>query len=260
MRANLLSLQHTVNLMDRTQDRLSTGKKVNSALDNPVSFFAAQGLNERASDLSALKDTMGQGIQTVKAADAGIKGITALIESARGIAQAARSTSDATTRQTYSNQFDDLLSQIDELAGDAGYRGTNLLGSGSLTVNFNEDSSSSLTITGVDATTTGLSIAAAAGNWANDADIDTAITELDAGLTSLRSTSSTLSANLAVIDTRQDFTSDMTAVLESGADSLTLADMNEEGANMLMLQTRQALSTSALSMASQAAQSVLRLF
>jgi flagellin-like hook-associated protein FlgL len=249
-----------MSLMNRTQERLASGHKVNSALDNPTSFFAAQGLNQRSSDLSALKDSMGQAIQTVKAADAGIKGITALIESARGIAQAARSTSDATTRAAYATQFDAMLTQIDQLAGDAGYRGTNLINGDSLTVAFNEDATSSLTITGATATSAGLGINAAANAWAADADIDAAITALDAGLTSIRTTSSTLSANLAVIDSRVDFTADLEGVLDAGADNLTLADMNEEGANMLMLQTRQALSTSALSMASQAAQSVLRLF
>jgi flagellin len=60
MRSNLLSLQNTVTLLNRTQSRLSTGKKVNSALDNPVSFFAAQALNSRASTIDGLKDAMGQ--------------------------------------------------------------------------------------------------------------------------------------------------------------------------------------------------------
>ncbi|HAR96388.1 MAG TPA: flagellin, partial [Deltaproteobacteria bacterium] len=78
MRSNLLSLQKTVDLLNRTQNRLSTGKKVNSAIDNPVSFFAAQALTSRASKIDSLKDAMGQAIQTIAAADKGITAITAM--------------------------------------------------------------------------------------------------------------------------------------------------------------------------------------
>ena len=86
------------------------------------------------------------------------------------------------------------------------------------------------------------------------------IAELDSAITKLRTEESKLSNNLSIITSRQSFTDEMINVLESGANNLVNADMNEEGANMLMLQTRQALGTSSLSIASQAAQSVLRLF
>lgn len=259
MRNNLVSLQGTVDLLNRTQERLSSGKKVNSALDNPTSFFAAQALNSRAADLSGLKDGMGQAIQTVKAADAGIKGITTMIESAKGLAQSALGTADTASRSTYAAQFDELVTQIADLAGDSGYQGTNLLGTNDLTVNFNEDSSSSLVITST-GTNAGLTLTAAAGNWATDANITAAVAELSTATTDLRGTSSSLSSNLAIINARQDFTTQMVNTLTQGADKLTLADMNEEGANMLMLQTRQALGTTALSLSAQAAQSVLKLF
>jgi len=91
MRANLLALQDTVNLLNRTQSRLSTGKKVNTAIDNPVSFFASQALTSRASVIDSLKDAMGQAVQTITAADKGIKAITSMIEQAKGIAQSAQS-------------------------------------------------------------------------------------------------------------------------------------------------------------------------
>jgi flagellin-like hook-associated protein FlgL len=261
MRSNLLNLQSAAKLLDRTQTRLSTGKKVNTALDDPVNFFAAQGLNNRASDLAALKDGMGEAIQTVKAADAGISGITSLIEAAIGLTQSARS-ADATGRAALAVQFDALRTQIDQMAGDSGYKGTNLLGSATATlvVNFNEDASSSLTISGFDGSTTGLSIGAAAGTWTADTNIDAAVDDLNDAVASLRSNASSMAANLNIVTARQEFTSNMIATLQKGADNLTLADMNEEGANMLMLQTRQSLSTTALSLASQAAQSVLRLF
>jgi flagellin-like hook-associated protein FlgL len=98
MRSNLLSLQNTVNLLDRTQSRLSSGKKVNTAIDNPVSFFAAQSLTSRASIIDGLKDAMGQAVQTITAADKGITAITSMIEQAKGIAQSALSAAPGTDR------------------------------------------------------------------------------------------------------------------------------------------------------------------
>ena len=91
MRSNLLSLQGTVNLLGRTQNRLSTGKKVNTAMDNPVSYFAAQSLNARAGVIDGLKDAMGQAVQTIVAADKGIEAITSMLEQVKGIAQSALS-------------------------------------------------------------------------------------------------------------------------------------------------------------------------
>ena len=261
MRANLYSLQKTNNLMELTQNRLSTGKKVNSALDDPISYFAAEAHTQRASDLSGLKDEMGEGIQTITAANNGIEAITDLVASAKALAQAALSSASSTERDAYSVQFDALLGQIDTLALDAGYKGTNLLEDDDLTVNFNEDATSYLTVSGFDASSvTGLSIAVAANAWVGDGDITAAIAELDDGRSTLRTESKNLSSDLSTITIREDFTDKMVNTLSDGAANLTLADMNEEGANMLMLQTRQALGTTSLSLASQAAQSVLRLF
>lgn len=259
MRSNLISLQSTVTLLNRTQERLSSGKKVNSALDNPINFFAAQSHLQRASDLAARKDGMSEGIQVVKAADAGIKAITTLIESAKGLATAAR-TAGTTEAATLATQFNTMLDQISTLAEDSGYKGVNLLDDADLTIEFNEDASNTLVIAGFSASATGLSISDAVGAWATSVNINTAVTALDTALDTLRANTSTLSSNLAIVNARQEFTTNMVNTLTGGADSLTLADMNEEGANMLMLQTRQALSTTALSMSAQAAQSVLRLF
>ena len=90
LRSNLLSLQNTQSAIDTTQFRLATGRKVNSALDNPQSFFAAQALNNRASDLTRLLDGIGQSIQVIKAADNGVTALTKLVEQADSIAQSAR--------------------------------------------------------------------------------------------------------------------------------------------------------------------------
>ncbi|HCV44087.1 MAG TPA: flagellin [Bacteroidetes bacterium] len=269
MRTNLINLQGTVSLLDRTQGRLASGKKVNSPLDNPTNYFAAQAHLNRASDLDSRKDGMNEAIQTVKAATNGIEGVKTLIESARGIAQSALSAS-ATDRTTLAAQYDAILTQITNLAADSGYKGINLLASsGQLDVKFNEDGSNSLTIGGFDASAAGLTISTSATvgggqGWADvgagTANITASITDLSEALTTLRTQSQTLASNLNIVNIRADFTSSMINTLVGGADKLTAADMNEEGANMLMLQTRQSLSTTALSLSAQAAQSVLRLF
>jgi len=266
MRNNLLSLQGTSQMIDKTQTRLSTGKKVNTPLDNPTNYFAAQSHMQRAGDLSARKDGMAEAVQMVKAADAGIKAITSLIESAKGVAQAALASGSTTDRTAYGNTFDTLMTQITQLASDSGYRGTNFLTGGTQTVEFSQATgTSTLGITGFNATSAGLTIENAGTNWdgissTHTEKIQSSATQLENALNTLRSESSKLSSNLSVVTTRQDFTSSMINELQTGADNLTLADMNEEGANMLMLQTRQNLGITSLSMASQAAQAVMRLF
>src|SRR5262245_17958293 len=112
MRQNLANLQAVALLQARTSQRLATGLRVNSAVDDPAAFFAAASHRSRANDLAARKDAMGEAIQTVKAADGGIKAITSLIEQAKGLAASARSagTTDAAALAT---QFNDLLTQID---------------------------------------------------------------------------------------------------------------------------------------------------
>lgn len=158
MRTNLLSLKNTSVKVDRTQERLATGKRVNSALDNPTNFFAAQAHINRASDLSAKKDSMIEAIQNGKAADAGIKAITSLIETAKGIAGSAHMASVKDRTTSLSDQFNTIMNQVNTLAGDSGFRGTNLLNNEDLTVNFNEDSSSNMTISGFDATSAALGV------------------------------------------------------------------------------------------------------
>ncbi len=90
LRTNLLSLQNTQSAIDITQNRLATGKKVNSALDGPQAFFASQALTNRASDLTRLLDSIGQSIQVIKAADNGVTALTKLVEQADSLASSAR--------------------------------------------------------------------------------------------------------------------------------------------------------------------------
>jgi len=260
VRSNLLQLQQTANLITQTQTRLATGKRVNSALDNPINFFTAQSLSVRANDLNSLLDTMSTGINTIQAANNGITAITKLVQTAQSLVSQAQQTSDTDVRATLSSQFDSLRTQIDQLAADAGINGVNLLNGDDLTITLNETGSSTVVISGVTDTSNGMSITSAANNWAASGDITTASAELTAALVTLRSQSQALSSNLQTVQVRQDFTKAMINTLNTGADNLTLADSNEEGANLLALQTRQQLSTTALSLAAQADQNVLRLF
>ena len=270
MRQNLFSLQKTAKSMDLTQTRLSSGKKVNSALDDPIAFFAAQGHTQRAGDLSIRKDEMSEAIQTIKAADNGITAVLDLIASAKSLAQSALANQNSTERGLLADQYNSLISQIATVAKDSNYKGTNLLdGTGQeLAITFDESGDSTLTVSGVDgnggtalqdgalSTAWGAADTAGTGADAINASIDT----LDTARDNLRISSTELSNKLSTITIRQDFTDNMINTLEDGAANLTNADLNEEGANLLMLQTRQQLGTTSLSMASQAAQSVLRLF
>jgi flagellin len=366
VRNALSAIQSNSSQAEVQQKRLATGKKVNSAIDNPANFFTSQGLKSRSSDLSRLLDGIAQGAKTLEAADKGIKSITKLVEAAQGAARQAlqnastnlSSTGSAltggaakvavagdagnlvikagsttttvavaagdtiqkvvdalnvdgtglraevgtdnklkvtsqngeslevlagtaattsfagltagvvardasttnTTRENLAKQFDDLRTQIDQLSKDTGYNGINLLNGDSLKVAFNEKDTSSLTIKGVTFDSTGLGITSSDNTLQSNSDINTAIKELTAGVDKLRSQASTFGSNLSVVQNRQEFTKDFIDTLETGADQLILADQNEEAAKLLTLNTRQQLSQTALSLASQADQGVLRLF
>jgi len=372
VRQNLLSLQQTADLLNTTQNRLATGKKVNSAFDNPVSYFASQSLSNRASDLSSLLDQIGQATQTLGAANQGLTSITSLLEQALSIAKQAQSAGEptlatdvgtlsgaatagtagnlvvavtggtsytiaiaatdtaasiisnfnatlglgssgavtattdssghleleanpaysftvtasaataaagltvngstnfaanstaSTTRTTLTTNYNDLLAQIDQLAGDSSYNGVNLLNGNNLKVIFNETNTSSLTIAGVTFNSAGLGLtqlsAAGGGAFQSDASVQTTINAINTALQTVRTQSETFGTNVATIQVRQDFTKNLINTLQTGSDNLVLADQNQESANLLTLQTRQQLSISALSIANQAQQAVLKLF
>jgi flagellin-like hook-associated protein FlgL len=366
VRSNLVNLQQTADLIAQTQNRLATGKKVNSALDNPINFFTASALNNRASDLGNLLDSVSNATQTLQAADNGITSLTKLVQSAQALAQQAQqsaattakysgtvsgltgSTSftvtatktitvnDGTTTATFTatgtdtvqslvdavnntaslkvkaeissdgkvlleatgtntivlagsasaaekaqfglvdgttaagalnaarsslaTQYDAIRKQIDQLAGDAGFNGVNLLNGDGLKVVFNEKGTSSLSISGVTFNSAGLGVSASTNSLQTDKDINDGLTNLNAALATLRSQASAFGSSLSVVQTRQDFTKAVINTLKTGADHLVLADTNEEGANLLALQTRQSLSTTSLALAAQASNNVLKLF
>ena len=366
VRNALSAIQSNTSQAEVQQKRLATGKKVNSAIDNPANFFTSQGLKSRSSDLSRLLDGIAQGAKTLEAADKGIKAITKLVEATQGAARqalqnastnlsstgsvltggaakvavagdagnlvikagtvtttvavaagdtiqkvvdalnvdgtglraevgsdnklkvsaqngeslevltgTAATTSFAgltvgvvardasttnSTRENLAKQFDDLRTQIDQLSKDTGYNGINLLNGDSLKVAFNEKDTSSLTIKGVTFDSAGLGITSSDNKLQANSDINLAIKELTSGIEKLRSQASTFGSNLSVVQNRQEFTKDFIDTLETGADQLILADQNEEAAKLLTLNTRNQLSQTALSLASQADQGVLRLF
>ena len=260
IRTNLLSLANTTDLIDTTQKRLSTGLRVASPIDDATAFFQAQSLSDRAVDLDGKKGDIDQAISSVSTALEAIEAVDSLLRQLKGLAIQAKS---ATGSQLTSivDQFNEVRSQITNLANDAEYQGLNLVNSttATLDVSFSNDTASTLTITAVDITTGGLTVASAA-NFSVSANIDSSIADIDADITTLRGNASTLGSNVALLQTRLDFTESYVNVLEEGSGKLTLADLNEEGANLVALQTRQQLGIQALAFAGQAEQAVLGLF
>jgi flagellin-like hook-associated protein FlgL len=305
IRTNLNSLQKTNDLLSQTQSRLATGKKVNTAIDNPNSFFKAANLNDRAAKLDARLDAMGQAVSAVKSADQAITSIKAITEQMKAVAEDVKGETDATVRTNLGSQFNELIKQINTIAKDAVYAGTNFMqgssvtettttakGNQTLTVQFNEKldkstltlqgfsvgnnatSPTSLTISGGELgltsttiqgattgalTSTGTSAGVDFANTGYQTSMNAVINNIEQFETQLESASKRLANNLAIVTTRQDFTQKQVNILEEGADKLTLADLNEEGANLLALNTSQQLGISSLSLASQANQAVLRL-
>jgi flagellin-like hook-associated protein FlgL len=260
IRSNLIALQKTSELISTTQSRLATGKKVNSAIDGPAAFFTSQSLTSRADSLTSRLDGIAKGINTVKSADNSLTSIKSIIKQMKGVASDAKGTTNAAERSNLADKFSDLRTQLDQLQSDATYDGVNLLDSGKLTVEFGEKiGSATLSLQGFDGSSTGLGIVDAANSWATDDDIDAAVSNLETAEGTVKSESSNLSSNLSVLTTRKDFTNNIVDILNTGASELTNADMNEEAANLLALQTQQSLGVNALSLAAQSAQSVLKL-
>ncbi|PWC51920.1 flagellin, partial [Azospirillum sp. TSA6c] len=156
MRTNLLQLQSTQAGIDKKQNILSTGNKINSALDGPTSFFSAKGLNQRAGDLSSLKDAMGQSISTIQAADKGLTSIDSLVDQAKGLTTAAyaalgNDAASVATRKSLASQFNTLKDQIDKLAADSGYQGKNLINGNGMSMDSTSASRAAVnSMTGVD--------------------------------------------------------------------------------------------------------------
>jgi flagellin len=384
VRANLLALQQTTELITTTQTRLATGRRVNSALDNATNFFMANSFQTSVTNLNTLLDQMNLAQRTLDQANNGITQITNLLKTAKGtLSQALAATAqtavltgtaanltatttflslgfantdvitinDGTTntttftaastqtiqalltfinaggnttnnrdraelsgdgrillegatgtasitittnsanttalqnlgfnaiatvgainntaastgatsaaRTSLAAQFDVLRTQIDQMAADSSFNGVSLLNNQSLTVIMNQSATTKLVIAGNNDTSLGLGILASTNFFQTNYDANTALANIDKALATLQSQASTYTANVAVIQDRTDFTKQTINTLQTGVNDLTLADANQEGASLLALQTRQSLSSTALSLATQADQNVLRLF
>jgi flagellin len=173
-------------------------------------------------------------------------------------------------RKNLITQFNELRRQLDKISGDSGFNGVNLLRADKLKVVFNETGTSVLdiqakdtagTVRGITTDPNSLNIGAADGTeFSDDTKLDARLGNLSDALTVVQTQATAFGSNLATVQIRQEFTKAMINTLQTGADNLTLADTNEEGANLLALNTRQQLSQTALSLAAQASQAVLRLF
>lgn len=257
-RVTLLQLQRTNALIDRTAQRLSTGLAVGSAVDDPDAFFRAKALTDRAAALLELKDDINIAASTLQSTLDTIDSIDTLLDEMRALALSAKGESDSDAAQI-AVQFDVLRTQLDALVNDATFSGKNLLKAtpDSLTVVFNEDNTSSLTVTGINSTVSALGIDPAvtqAGNdyddFKDDADVDSAVADIDAAITELSITATILGANSDLITARLDFTESLISTLEEGASSLVSADINEETAILLALQTRHDLAITAIGLSS----------
>jgi len=177
---------------------------------------------------------------------------------------AGASTGTSTTRTSLQTNYNTLLTQINQLASDSGYNGVNLIGGNNLQINFNETATSSLTIDGVNYNASGLGLSSISGSttgsFFDNSQLSSLVTNINTAISDVQGQTETFGTNSSTISTRQTFTTNMINTLQTGASNLVAADQNQESANLLTEQTQQQLEISALSIANQANQSVLKLF
>lgn len=253
---NGLSIQ---GLVDAINNDTAIGDLVEASYNAETGEFAIEAIDATVKTIGVqVNDTVTGGAAT---ADFDF-GIDTALTSAGSAGDAEGETfylaSAAETLERLQGDYNTVLSQIDELVEDSGYRGVNLLAGDTLVTYFNEDRSNSLSTVGTDLTSAGLGITAA--DFSTLAKINAAGEEVLAAKNGLRDFGSTIANSLSIIQTRENFTKSLVETLNEGSDKLTVADQNEEGAKLLALQTRQQLGVTALSLAAQAQQSVLRLF
>jgi flagellin len=293
LRNAVTSLTDIGSAINQANNRLATGKKVNSAIDNAGAYFKAQGLQKESRDLGGVLDGLERGGKIISKTVSALDGVRKLFESAQALSRQARQLSDTdTARNTLQTQVGELLSQASKLAFDAGYDGSKLLQTDAValpntTINTNTSATGGTTVVltaqdtrlgnaaGIGNFTTatnGLNVATTAGSpeavtattaWnggTGNALIDATITQFNTSLTTIQARASAVATQAAVLDIRKSFTAASQRSNNELADYLTLADINEEGANLTSLQTKQTLAVTSLSLAGRADQAILRLF
>ena len=254
-RSGLSALRAVADQMEVSQKRIATGKAINGPIDNASKFFTAAKMDARAASIDSLFDGVNNASLALKAAGEGIKGIQGLLKEARALTGQALATSDEDTRASLATQFTALTGEIARFVTDSKVNGTNLLAGGSLAVVLNEDGTSKADITGVTVT----AITAPAGSWATETNIKASVDALTTASTALETAAASFSASQSLINVRQNFNTAMSNLLKTSASELTAADMDQEAANLMALQTRQQMASTALSIMQSSESTALRL-
>lgn len=231
----------------RVSGELATGRKAPGA--DAVSFAIAKSLLDRSSDLGLAKDAVHEGLNVLRAADAGLDAIGKTLDMARAIADRYERTTDPEVRADLEAQFSAYARQVDALAEDASYNGVNLIAPqpDSREVRLNGDGSNVLLLQGQASGSTGLNL--------------TLSTEsVEAALRQVRATRADLGGRASALEERADFTDRLVNTLKGGAEDLVRSDLNEDAAQATALDTRRQLSTTSLAIATQSERQVLRLF
>lgn len=268
-RASVYTMRNNDKSIIDTQGRLNSGLRVQSAADDATKFFMASGLRNASKDLSGIKDKVSTGIKTVEGAINGLTGIKKIVEQMQGILNLVRATPIASTadRAKHIATYNALRTQINDLAGDTNVGGKNLInaaqsGSTNLIVTFNNAGTSKLTIQSTLNTATGLAINTVA-TWGTSPAAQTILASAEvaiaAALVTLKTNISTLGINMATLTTRNDWAASQINTLGGAADGITLADLNEEGANLSALKLRMQFGIQNLNFSGEMNQFVLRL-
>lgn len=248
---------------DKASLRLSTGRKVNDIKDNPRAFLLAKALIDRSSNLLAAKSDIGRGIDTLLATQNGLDAAQKLTEQLKGIATAANSATGSDLA-SLSRQFDTTRGQLNNLVGDVSFLGTNLLSNpaGTLNVKISDNPTETFTVTGQATDAAGLGVGTAAAtynNFASTADINAAISAAESAISSIQSRGTTIVSNAAILNTREKFSQDMANTLQSGAQKMVVADLNQEGARLLSANVRDNLTVAGMRITAQSDSLVVKL-
>jgi flagellin len=250
IRTTLVATQRIKADFARTQERLATGRKDNDERGNVAAAFVARSLSDRASDLIGVKNTIGQGAAKAQTALHGLETISSTLNQIKAVAQQYENATDPAQQAALQNQFDVLSQQLDNFARDSSLGGTNLIEGSpdTLTLPFNEDGSSSLTIPGQasDSAALGFSI--------------TDIASIDAAQQQVRAAAQSIGSSAGAIEIREEFTDKLVNSLEKGAAKLVEVDLNEEAAKAISAQTRGALAVMSTGLAAQSDRTILQLF